>query len=257
VHTRSSQDVTFGAGSPDARLACHAQACAPSPARGVVTLDPSVGSKRKEWSDDYIPHGSVEERELLARLPRGARAWGPGRTAGRALLSQLAPPARPRGTSDLLAPGMDAGAEVEGFLAELRQDEPVAPTFEVADLTSGAASAAASSTCAPAPGSGTGTALAGTGAPLWAPGDLLCGLWPAQPAGPSMSAGASSPAPFDWAASKRCAIAMLEDDARAAARAAPLLPVRSARRTRTRAACAVLAHLWHCIQDYIGYCGCK
>jgi len=251
---RSSQDLTLGTGSLDARLACHAQARAPSPARGVVTLNPSVGAERKEWLQDYISHSSAEERELLARLQRVAPAGGAGRTACRALLPQLASLAGLRGASDLLAPGMDAGAEVEGFLAELRQAEPVAPTFEVADLASGAASAAASSTCAPAPGSGT--APAGTGAPLWAPGDPLCALWPARPAGPSTSAGASSPAPFDWAASKRRAIKKLEDDARAAARAAPLLPVRSARRTSTRAACAVLAHLWHCIQDHIGYCAC-
>jgi len=219
-----------------------------------VTLDPAVSAKRKEWLDDFIPHGSAEERELLARLPRGALAGGAGRTARRELLPQLAPPAGQRGASDLLAVGVDASADFEGWLAELRQDEPVAPTFEVVDFTSGAASAAASSTCAPGSGTGTGTALAGTGAPLWAPGDPLCGLWPAQPAGPSTSAGASSPAPFDWAASERSTITMMENNARAAARTAPLLPVRSARRTRTRAACAVLA-LWRCIQDHIGYCG--
>ncbi len=234
MHTRSSQDVTSGAGSPDARLACHAQARAPLPARGVVTLDPSVGAKRKEWLRDYIPHGSAEERELLARLPRGAPAGGPGRRAGRAPLPQLAPPARPRGASDLLAPGMDAGAEVEGFLAELRQTEPAAPTFEVADLVSGAASAAVSSTCAPVPGSGTGMAPAGTGAPLWLLGGALCGLWPAGPAAPSTSAGDSSPA-VDWTELARQNHKMLEDDARAARVAAPLLPVRSAHFARTRA----------------------
>jgi len=51
-----------------------------------VTLNPSVGAKRKEWLRDYISHGSAEERELLARLQRGAPAGGAGRTACRALL---------------------------------------------------------------------------------------------------------------------------------------------------------------------------
>ena len=111
---------------------------------------------------------------------------------------------------------------------------PLTPTFEMADLTSSAASAAASSTCAPAPRADT---PACTGAPLWVPEGPLCGLWPAERAGSSTSADASSPA-FDWAELACRNHAMLEDNARAAACAALLLPVRSARRTRTRAACS-------------------
>ncbi len=48
----------------------------------------------------------------------------------------------------------------------------------------------------------------------------------------------------DWAELARRNHAMLEDDARAAASAAPLLPVRSARRTRT---CG-LVQCWRCLQ---------
>ncbi len=87
---------------------------------------------------------------------------------------------------------------------------PVAPANETPDLASSAASGSASSTCAPATRADT---PACTGAPLWVPGGPLYGLWPAELAGLSTSAGDSTPAPIDWQELARRNHEMLEDDA--------------------------------------------
>jgi len=185
---------------------------------------------------------------------RGASCWassarrmrgGPGCTAGHAPLPQRGPLTGWRIASVLLRAQVEAGAHAKDWLASPGEDEPHWSLIDTADLAS---RAPASSMCAPAP---RADRPACTGAPPWVPLGPLCGLWPAEPASPSASTGEVSLA-VDWAALARRTITMTEATAVCGA---PLLPVRSARRTRTRAACAVPAHLRHCIQDHIGYCG--